>query len=79
VNTYDTILMDIQMPEIDGLEATAEIRKNKWQQPFIIAMTANAMPEDREICLKAGMDEYIAKPMKLEEVVEMLKKAAARQ
>lgn len=79
VNTYDTILMDVQMPDIDGLEATAEIRKNNWQQPFIIAMTANAMPEDREICLKAGMDEYIAKPMRLEEVVEMLKKAATKE
>ena len=72
---YDTILMDIQMPEIDGLEATAAIRSRPWAQPFIIAMTANAMSEDKEICLGAGMDEYIAKPMKLEEVVAMLKKA----
>jgi CheY-like chemotaxis protein len=72
-NTYDVILMDIQMPEIDGLEATAAIRASNWAQPFIIAMTANAMSEDKEICLRAGMDEYIAKPMKLQELVDMLK------
>jgi CheY-like chemotaxis protein len=73
--TYDVILMDIQMPEIDGLEATLAIRNSAWAQPFIIAMTANAMSEDKEICIKAGMDEYIAKPMKLQELVDMLKKA----
>jgi CheY-like chemotaxis protein len=72
---YDVILMDIQMPEIDGLEATAAIRTGSWPQPFIIAMTANAMSEDKEICLQAGMDDYIAKPMKLQELVDMLKKA----
>jgi CheY-like chemotaxis protein len=75
--TYDVILMDIQMPEVDGLEATAAIRTRSWHQPFIIAMTANAMSEDKEICLRAGMDEYLAKPMKLQELVEMLKKAEA--
>jgi CheY-like chemotaxis protein len=76
-NTFDVVLMDIQMPEMDGYEATAAIRSGGYQQPFIIAMTANAMAEDREICLRAGMDEYIAKPMKLQEVVDMLKKAEA--
>jgi len=74
---YDVVLMDIQMPEIDGLEATSAIRSRPWPQPFIIAMTANAMTEDKDICLRAGMDEYIAKPMKLEEIVSMLKKAEA--
>jgi len=74
---YDVILMDIQMPEIDGLEATTAIRARAWHQPFIIAMTANAMSEDKEICLRAGMDEYIAKPMKLQDLVDMLKKAEA--
>jgi CheY-like chemotaxis protein len=63
------------MPEMDGLETTSAIRARSWAQPFIIAMTANAMSEDKEICLKAGMDEYIAKPMKFEELVNMLKKA----
>jgi CheY-like chemotaxis protein len=74
---YDIILMDIQMPEMDGLETTAAIRARSWQQPYIIAMTANAMSEDKDICLRAGMDEYIAKPMKLQELVDQLKKAEA--
>jgi signal transduction histidine kinase/CheY-like chemotaxis protein/ligand-binding sensor domain-containing protein len=72
---FDVVLMDIQMPEMDGLEATGAIRKLLVPQPFIIAMTANAMSEDRENCIKAGMDDYIAKPMKLQELVDMLKKA----
>jgi signal transduction histidine kinase/ligand-binding sensor domain-containing protein/DNA-binding response OmpR family regulator len=73
-NDYDIILMDIQMPEMDGLEATRVIRKNQRIQPVIIAMTANAMAGDREICLQAGMDDYIAKPIKLEDLVNVLKK-----
>jgi CheY-like chemotaxis protein len=73
---YDIILMDVQMPEMDGLEATQVIRKNNQVQPIIIAMTANAMTEDREICLKAGMDDYISKPVKLEELVKILQKWA---
>lgn len=73
---YDVILMDIQMPGMDGLEATVNIRKTPGWQPFIIAMTANAMPEDKEICLQSGMDDYIAKPMKLDELISMIKKAA---
>ncbi|HEY8929238.1 MAG TPA: two-component regulator propeller domain-containing protein [Mucilaginibacter sp.] len=75
---YDTVLMDIQMPEMDGLEATALIRKKDIKQPYIVAMTANAMTEDKEICLQSGMDDYLAKPMKLEEVMNVLKKAAAQ-
>ncbi|MEO6852233.1 MAG: response regulator, partial [Mucilaginibacter sp.] len=77
--TYDVVLMDVQMPEIDGLEATAAIRAKTWQQPFIIAMTANAMSGDKEICIKAGMDEYIAKPMKLQELVDMLKEVQPKK
>ncbi len=73
---YDVILMDIQMPEMDGLEATKKVRGQAITQPFIIAMTANAMAEDREICISAGMDDYIAKPMKLEELVNLLRKTA---
>jgi signal transduction histidine kinase/ligand-binding sensor domain-containing protein/DNA-binding response OmpR family regulator len=69
---YDVILMDVQMPEMDGLEATRYIRQHCSKQPAIIAMTANAMLEDREICLEAGMNNYIAKPVKLEELVTML-------
>nr|WP_294795357.1 two-component regulator propeller domain-containing protein [uncultured Mucilaginibacter sp.] len=69
---YDVILMDVQMPQMDGLEATRYIRQHYSKQPAIIAMTANAMLEDREICLEAGMNNYIAKPVKLEALVTML-------
>lgn len=69
---YDLILMDVQMPEMDGLECTRYIRENQERQPVIIAMTANAMVEDKEECLKAGMNNYIAKPVKIELLVEML-------
>jgi signal transduction histidine kinase/CheY-like chemotaxis protein/ligand-binding sensor domain-containing protein len=73
---YDVILMDVQMPEMDGLEATRYIRKHSTKQPIIIAMTASAMLEDREICLEAGMNDYIAKPVKLEALVTMLEETS---
>lgn len=71
---YDLILMDVQMPEMDGLEATQFIRKHMTEQPVIVAMTANAMSEDREICINAGMDDYLSKPIKLAEVIAVLQK-----
>ncbi len=71
---YDLILMDVQMPEMDGLEATRMIRLCLSEQPVIIAMTANALQGDREICLGAGMDDYIDKPVKLEGLVDLLEK-----
>ena len=71
---YDLILMDIQMPEMDGLEATRTIRLQTGSHPVIIAMTANAMQGDREMCLQAGMDDYISKPIKLEELLKLLEK-----
>jgi CheY-like chemotaxis protein len=72
--TYDMILMDVQMPEMDGLEATRLIRQNPSLQPIIIAMTANAMKEDKEACLQAGMDDYISKPIRMEQLVQTLSK-----
>jgi CheY-like chemotaxis protein len=73
---YDLVLMDIQMPEMDGLEATRTIRKiENFIQPHIVAMTANAMQGDREMCLAAGMDDYVTKPFRVEELVEAIYKA----
>ncbi len=74
--TYDLVLMDCQMPEMDGYTATEEIRKRNGtlKQIPIIAVTANAMAEDRERCLKAGMNDYLPKPVQKEAVSEMIKK-----
>ncbi len=66
---YDVILMDIQMPEMDGLEAAKSIRKMSLQrQPKILALTAHALQGDREKCLASGMDGYISKPVQIEEL-----------
>jgi GAF domain-containing protein/CheY-like chemotaxis protein len=73
---YDVILMDVQMPEMDGLDATRNIRNlTEVTQPHIIAMTANAMEGDREICIAAGMNDYVSKPIRVHELVEALLKA----
>jgi len=64
----------MQMPEMDGMEATRYIRKTLEKQPVIIALTANAMPGDKEEYVSGGMDDYIGKPIKLEELVDKLKK-----
>lgn len=77
---YDVILMDVQMPEMDGVSATDFIRTN-WsldQQPYIIAMTANALSGDREKYLEVGMDDYVSKPVKLEQLASSLLKAPTR-
>ena len=75
--TYDVIFMDIQMPEMDGNEATKRVRE-KWpleRQPHIIAMTAHALEGDRQKYLARGMDDYVSKPVRIEELVKALKKA----
>ncbi len=77
---YDLVLMDVQMPVMDGLEATRILRTNPIPQPVIIAMTANAMQGDRDECLNAGMDDYISKPIKIQDLVVLLEKwAGARK
>jgi CheY-like chemotaxis protein len=71
---YDLIFMDMQMPVMDGLTATRTLRERGFGEVPIIAMTANAMREDRDRCLRAGMDDYIAKPIKREVVFDMIQK-----
>jgi CheY-like chemotaxis protein len=74
-NPYDVILMDCQMPGMDGWEATSRIRQLKQPQPFIIAVTANALVGDRERCLAAGMDDYLSKPFTAERLVMIVRKS----
>jgi CheY-like chemotaxis protein len=83
VNQYDLLLLDVQMPEMDGLE-TASYLVNHWdefqagyERPTIIAMTASAMQGDREMCLRAGMDDYISKPIMMDSLHRTLEKWAA--
>ncbi len=77
---YDVILMDVQMPEMNGFEATEAIRKaeNGQRRIPIIAMTANAMEEDRAPCIAAGMDDYIAKPVRKDMLVKVLRRWVAK-
>jgi CheY-like chemotaxis protein/GAF domain-containing protein len=77
---YDVVLMDVQMPEMDGLEASRRIT-SKWkpnERPRIVAMTANAMQGDRELCLAAGMDDYVTKPIRVDALMAALMAARPR-
>jgi PAS domain S-box-containing protein len=77
---YDLVFMDVQMPEMDGLEAARHIceRLDPSERPYIVALTANALKEDRECCLAAGMDEYISKPVRAEKIQGIIQRAAVR-
>jgi CheY-like chemotaxis protein len=79
--TYDIVLMDVQMPDMDGLEASRRITA-KWpagRRPHIVAMTANAMQGDREQCLAAGMDDYVVKPIRVDALVAALSQVPSRE
>ncbi|HET6252775.1 MAG TPA: response regulator [Puia sp.] len=69
---FDLIFMDIQMPEMDGLEATRHIRRGRGKQPVIIAMTANTTRKDRDDCLTEGMNDFLSKPVHLDELIRMM-------
>jgi len=76
--TYDVVFMDVHMPGMDGMEATRQIC-HRWgpaERPRIIAMTASAMQGDRERCLEAGMDDYVSKPVRVEELRAALERAS---
>ncbi len=76
-NHYDVIFMDLQMPEMDGLEATQQIRKIQQRKQIktpIIALTANAMQGDQKKCLDAGMDDYLSKPFEMKDIEKLLNK-----
>ncbi len=78
---YDVVLMDVQMPEMDGMEATAQIHQrwpNAEQRPYIVAMTAHAMRGYREKCIEAGMDDYVTKPIRPEELAAVLMRIPVR-
>ena len=77
--TFDAIIMDVQMPVMDGLTASREICRMHGKRPWILAMTANALEGDREKCLEAGMDDYISKPVRTTDLAAALRRAYHRR
>jgi len=75
---FSLILMDVQMPELNGLDATKELRSKGFKLP-VIAMTANALKGDREICIEAGMNDYIGKPVRFETLESIVSKWIKKQ
>jgi len=75
-NDYDVVLMDVHMPEMDGLEATILVRseRKRSRRPYIIALTAAAMPDDEEKCMEAGMDDFITKPVRIPDLINVLER-----
>ena len=75
-NKFDLILMDLQMPILDGIDATKQIRENTRDKysPKIIALTANTMSNEKDKCIKAGMDDYLSKPIQIKDLSNMLNK-----
>ena len=75
-NDYDVVLMDVHMPEMDGLEATIMIRseRKRSRRPYIIALTAAAMPDDEGRCMEAGMDDFITKPVRIPDLINVLER-----
>ena len=81
VEDFDVVLMDVQMPEMDGVEATQRIRERfgEERRPYIVALTAHALHGDREKYLAAGMDAYVSKPIRVSDLVDVLQRAAAHR
>ena len=78
---YDLVLMDVQMPEMDGMEAARAIRK-RWpsaNQPYVVAMTGYTGDEDKKRCLYAGMDDYLSKPIRITDLSRVLRQAGSRR
>lgn len=73
-NAYDIVFMDVHMPKLNGFEVTQALKENRSSEdgPYIVAVTANALRGDRERCLKAGMDDYISKPIKSESIYQVM-------
>jgi len=76
---FDIILMDVQMPELDGLETTRILRREQIRQSYIIAMTASALAEDRAACLESGMNNFVSKPLSIQELVTVLEKSYGKR